>query len=93
MCILGTAKVQVNYGEQTNQLLVYVVDGKGPNLMGRDWLGSLKLTVGVIHSLSTPAVLQEVLEKHSSVFSDKLGTLQGVKVKLQTNPDVAPKFF
>ena len=35
----------------------------------------------------------EVLQKHTSVFSDKLGTLQGVKVKLQTNPDVAPKFF
>ena len=27
------------------------------------------------------------------MFSDKLGTLQGVKVKLQTNPDVAPKYF
>ena len=27
------------------------------------------------------------------MFSDKLGTLQGVKVKLQTNPDIAPKFF
>ena len=63
VCILGTAKVQVNYGEQNYQLLVYVVDGKGPNLMGRDWLGSLNLTVGVINSLSTPVVLPEVLQK------------------------------
>ena len=59
--------------------------------MRRDWLGSLNLTVGVINSLSTPDVLQEVLQKHTSVFSHKLGTLQGVKVKLQTNPDVAPR--
>ena len=93
VCILGKAKVQVNYGEQTYQLLVYVVDGRGPNLMGRDWLESLNITVGVINGLPTPDVLQdlEVLQKHTSVFSDKLGTLQGIKVKLQTNPDVAPK--
>ena len=58
--------------------------------MGRDWLGSVKLTVGIIHSLSTPAVLQ-VLDKHTSLFSDKLGTLKGVKVKLQTISDVASK--
>ena len=61
--------------------------------MGRDWLGSLNITVGVIDSLPTPDDLQEVLQKHTSVFSDKLGTLQGVKVKLQTNPDVAPKIL
>ena len=34
--ILGEAKVTVNYGEQTEQLVVYVVKGSGPNLMGRD---------------------------------------------------------
>ena len=93
VCVLRKVKIQVNYGEQTYQLLVYVVDGRGPNLMGRDWLGSLNITVGVINSLPTPDVLQEVLQKHTSVFSDKLGTLQGVKVKLQTNPDVVPKFL
>ena len=61
--------------------------------MGRDWLGSLNLTVGVINSLLTPAGLQEILDKHVTVFSNKLGTLKGVKVKLQTNPDVTPQFF
>ena len=57
------------------------------------WLGSLNLTVGVINSLLTPAGLQEILDKHATVFSNKLGTLKGVKVKLQTKPDVAPQFF
>ena len=52
--------------------------------MGRDWLGSLNLTVGVI------AGLQEILDKHAAVFS---GILNGVKVKLQTKPDVSPQFF
>jgi len=93
LCILGTAKILVNYGEITQQLQVYVVKRRGPNLMGRDWLGSLNLIVGVINSLLTPAGLQEILDKHASVFSNKLGTSKGVKVKLQTKPDVAPQFF
>ena len=86
LCILGTAKMLVTYGE-------CVVDGRGPNLMGRDWLGGLNLTVGVINSLLTPAGLQEILDKHVTVFSNKLDTLKGVKVKLQTQPDVAPQIF
>ena len=49
--ILGEAKVTctVNYGEQTQQLVVYVVRGNGPNLLGRDWLSSLKVSIGNIH--------------------------------------------
>ena len=41
----------------------------------------------------TPAGLKEILDKHTTVFSSKLGTLKGVKVKLQTKPDVTPQFF
>ena len=93
LCILETAKMLVTYGKITQQLQVYVVDGRGSNLMGRDWLESLNLTVGVINSLLTLAGLQKNLDKHVTVFSNKLGTLKGVKIKLQTNPDVAPQFF
>ena len=44
------------------QLQVYVVNGRGPNLMGRDWLGSLNISVELINSLLTPAGLQEILD-------------------------------
>ena len=49
--ILGEAKVTcvVNYGEQTQQLVVYVVRGNEPNLLGRDWLSSLKVSIDNIH--------------------------------------------
>ena len=40
--ILGEADVTVNYGEEKQQLVVYVVAGNGPNLMGRDWCIVLK---------------------------------------------------
>lgn len=31
--ILGEAKVEVKYGEMKHNLVIHVVDGKGPNLM------------------------------------------------------------
>ena len=40
--------------------------------MGRDWLGSLNMTVGVINSLSTPDVLQEVLQNVPQCFQISL---------------------
>jgi len=36
--MLGSTTVEVKYGEQCTHLAVHVVDGKGSNLLGRDWL-------------------------------------------------------
>ena len=91
--ILGATKVEVKYGEVKHNLVIHVVDVKGLNLMGRDWLSSLKLTVNGIHSLSTPSALQNILDKHTTVFSEGLGTLKGVNVKLHVDPQVQPQFF
>ena len=41
---------------------------------------------------ATPAC-QQVLDKHTAVFQDELGTVQGVTAKFYINPDVQPKFF
>ena len=78
--ILGEAKVTVNYGEQTEQLVVYVVKGNGPNLMGRDWLSSLQVSIGNIHKLEMPNKLSEILDRHKSVFTEGLGTFKGGKL-------------
>ena len=61
--ILGVAEVSVNYGEEQHQLLVYVVDGNGPNLIGRDWLCSLKVSIGIINSMKASSK-SKVLQPH-----------------------------
>lgn len=39
MSVLGqVVPVKVRYGQRGYQLSVLVVEGKGPNLMGRDWV-------------------------------------------------------
>ena len=90
--ILGEAKVKVNYGEIKHNLVMRVVDGKGSNLLGRDWLSSLKLTVNNIHNLSTPSAVHDVVDRHATVFTEKLGTLKGTEVKLHVDPQVQPQF-
>ena len=91
--VLGEAKATVSYGKQTQQLVVYVVNGNGPNLMGRDWLSSLKVSIGDINRLGVPNKLSEILSKHESVFNEGLGTFTGGKVTLHVDPQVKPKFF
>ncbi len=44
-------KVAVEHTSQTKQLPLLVVKGKGPGLLGRDWLRKLKLDWSCIHRL------------------------------------------
>ena len=80
--------------------MVYVVAGNGPNLMGRDWLYSLRVSIGEIHNMETlsnkPEVsnkLSAILQKYSVVFTEGLGTFTGEKVTLHVDPQTKPKFF
>ena len=94
MKILGSTTVQAKYGEQNLQLIVHVVDGQGPNLLGRDWLSKFKINeLSNIHTLVTPSKLDQILNKHTVIFEEGLGTLRDVKVKLLVDLSVTPKFY
>ena len=44
--IMGTVTVQAKYSEQLLQLPpIHVIDGDGPNLLGRDWLAKFKINL------------------------------------------------
>jgi len=90
--MLSSTTVEVKYGEQCTHLTVHVVDGKGPNLLGRDWLNKLNINqLADIHTLVAPTKLDIVLKKHVLLFKEELGMLKDVKVKLQVNQSVPPK--
>ena len=46
--VLGALPVQVAYGTQVKDLPLVIVQGGGPALLGRDWLGHIKLDWPVI---------------------------------------------
>ena len=91
--ILGSAELEVTYGEQTKQLVVHVAAGNGPILMGRDWLCNLKVSIGELHKVQVSNELSGLLEKHKQVFSNGLGTYKGGKVTLHIDPEAKPKVF
>ncbi|ETW98967.1 MAG: hypothetical protein ETSY2_41820 [Candidatus Entotheonella gemina] len=96
--VVGRAVVRVRCGGQVEEDLgLVVVGGEGPSLLGRDWLGRLRLDWREIRmlktTLDTPDTLEAVLAKHSSLFSDELGTIRGVTAKLHVSPGAKPRFY
>ena len=71
-----------------------VVEGDGPSLLGRDWLGKLRLDWSELHQIQStaPGLLKELLDRYSEVFKDELGTIQGTTAKIQVDPTVQPRF-
>ena len=56
-----------------------MVEGEGPNILGRDWITEFKANFGQIDSLVGSSQLHVLPEKHSSVFNNEISTLKGVK--------------
>ena len=88
--VLG--QLQVN-DEASAILPLQVVKGEGTTLLGRDWLQTFRLDWKNIFNLRVTPTLQEVLDKHKEVFSDKLGTLKDYKVKFYLEEQAKPQFF
>lgn len=93
--VLGQLPVVVTYGEKQYKLCVLVVDGEGPDLLGRDWMAALKVTfsMGDVYTVEQERSLQDILAKHSSLFTEELGCLKGMEVKLNIKPNATPKIF
>ena len=83
--------VKVCYGEQEARLTLLAVHGKGPSLLGRDWIQSLQLNWQEMHSLHS-CLLSEVLDKHADIFKRGLGTLKGYQAKIYIDHDATPYF-
>ena len=93
--VLGELNVTVEYGDQEMRLSLLVVTGKGPSLLGRDWLKQLKLKRGELFHLNSAATLtlKEVLQRHDDVFKEGLGKIKGMEVKIHMEPGAQPQFF
>ena len=93
--VFGQVPVVVNFGHKQSELYIQVVEGEGLDLMGRDWMSALKVTLntGKCHSVQEDRALKKVLEKHPEVFGEGLGCLKGTELKLNIDPQVTPKFL
>ena len=85
--------VQAEYKGKLVDVCVHVVEGDGPNLMGRDWLSLLEVNLGEVNLLKNDCLLQTVLDKHCLEFNDELGCMKDMKVKLLIDSTAKPNFF
>ena len=90
--IIGTTDVTVEHNGEVVTLPLLVTSGKGPSLLGRDWLASLKLDWKQIFTVHSHKSLQDVLDAHQEVFEDGLGVVKGVTAAIHVDPTATPQF-
>jgi hypothetical protein len=100
---LRVGKVNVRYGGQSNELPITVVEGNVPTLMGRDWLGKLKLEwselfpamaeVHAVHKAGENRQARDLVGRFPEVFTEELGCLKDFKVSIPVSSEAKPRFF
>ena len=94
LSVLGQNDVTVRYGDQVQKLIITVVDGDGPSLLGRDWLKQLRQNwtqISMVQNSSTQ--LEDLMKEYSENFRDELGTVRGFQASLHLKGSPQPKFF
>jgi len=83
MQISGEALITVRFLDQDPQELpLVVIKGKGPNLLGKNWLYRFQLDWRSIKTiLLGKEPLDSLLQDYSSVFTDKSGVIEPFKVR------------
>lgn len=92
--IVGNLHVRVQYADQFAKLVLVVVEGNGPSLLGWNWLKYIWLDwsrVAQMHSTRLKT-LNSVLDQHKALFEEGLGTVEPYRATLHVKPDAIPKF-
>ena len=101
--VLGEIDVDVELIESQQKTAsreqLFVVDGSGHCLFGRNWLQTFRLKwpcllaqINEVTSTDTSKKLEQLLEKHEEVFRAGLGTFSRPPVSIFVDADVVPKF-
>ena len=83
---------------------LYVIAGDCANLLGRNWLSDVKLDWAILFNrckeklnISKTDTISEKLEtlvkNYSEIFSSELGTIKGIKAKINVKANSQPKFM
>ena len=90
---LGCVDVKVQYGSQSFTLPLYVIKTNSPPLFGRERLKVIQLNWQQIHKMSTPININQVLQRHDSLFNGQLKKLNGIEAKLNLKAEAKPFFY
>ncbi|OON17274.1 retroviral aspartyl protease, partial [Opisthorchis viverrini] len=90
--LLGTKNVNVSYKGVTVNETIYIAEGSGPNLLGRDRLQQLPILT--LNQVSTLPEVQSLIRNYEEVFSEpNTGKFSGGKVNIYVPPGTQPRFL
>ena len=74
-----------------------MVKGNGPSLVGRDWLGKIRLNwknlgIGMVSCVGVSSV-DSVLQKYEDVFVEDVCEIKGFQAKLRVKANAVPRFL
>ena len=93
--VVGEMSAQVQHNQQACDLVLTVVAGNGPSLLGRDWLKHIQLNWREVHALSkhSEGSLEYLLDKYGDIFGNELGTIKYFCAELNVEPTANAKFL
>lgn len=89
--ILGECDVEVQFRGSRAQLRLMVMANNGPSLLGRDWFGTLGISVSGTHFVQEEAI-PSALERYKEVFRQELGNYRGTPIKIVLDEGSRPIF-
>lgn len=103
--LCGMCAVQVQYGGNVHELLLYVAKNRKHPLLGRGWMSVLKIKLSDfyedVHTVAdyySPAVnttkaVKDIIERYGNVCQKSIGKIEGLTAKLRLKPDVQPVYL
>ncbi|XP_062604323.1 uncharacterized protein K02A2.6-like [Saccostrea cucullata] len=90
--ILGEFEVTAKYGEQcVPQMLLLVVKGNQPCLLGRDWLSKIRLNWENIFSVTSGSV-DTLLKEYEDLFKENSDPIKNFKAQIRIKEHCQPIF-
>ena len=94
MQVTGQLNVHVQYGNQTEPLVLVVVAGDGPSLFGRNWLKYIQLDWHRIGTITTQSEgLQALLQKHDLFSKRNWEQLNRIRLPYMSSQRLLPSFL
>ena len=93
--VLGQLTVDVKYGDYEGALTLYVGEGKGLCLLGKDWLQYIRLdwaNIRAVYLNKGQNKVNNLIQKYPKVFQEGLGTMKSFKAHLHLKEGLTPKF-
>ena len=89
----GRLMVKVEHQGKHYSLSCLVVEGNGPNLLGRDWLEKTRFHWAKVHRVVKEDFITNFSDQFPQLFTEGLGKLKGVEAKLYVDEAVMPRCF